>query len=1474
MASDPFADYYASKGNDATPQPKPNVADPFSEYYSQKQTPEKTSGVGTFFREGVMATPATIAGIGAGEMATAATAPFLGPAAPVAGLVAGGAVGFGVSYLGEKGMDELESMGPLAQKFMKTLGVDHATREAGRKEHEYAALAGQIASGGPFMSTAAKNIGQRAVGGTIQAGVGSGTRAVMGEEQDPVKSAMEFGAGFAAPGQLNKLGKKIPGVRPEAAPTPKPSDIPERPPADSSPEVLAEHAAKLDAIIAKRKEDKAAKAPLEQAAMINTETGELIKMGPKHDPVKKAELKNDPAWQEGFLDTNGAFHERVAAVDQAKRSGQIPEDHVLESPPGERGGLHTGDMRKAGVKEFDVTSDTPAGVSTSPSVRTTEPVTRKEHKTAIDDLQTKITELHKEATTAMAEQNDARVVEADKQIAELKAQQDKLKTDMPAVKFADMSAPTWKELHDHLWGANNMGEAFDRILAVKGLGSYAERLLIKGLNESEFVRSAGLSFTNKRIKYIDKHGVEKQDAVGLYTGGEQHHVEIGKDINLADFAHEGMHAGTQRLLIEEKSTAAIQMKALFDKYKASHGDASYGFNDVHEFVAEAFTNKEFQNLLKAIPVGQQPKNVANNAWGTFKEIVRLGLGIPEGARTALDEVMDKGVSMIKQSGGFTKRADRDSLMSPSVFKEGLSKEAPEVVEAIDKVDPRSMPDKEAMYEHAANIQEKFGKDQALKFVEDYNKSQAERSIPVPHNEQGLDDALHKVATFETKDRSELTTWYKKATESGVTKKQLEDWFLMRERGEELPPEAKALHEAGDKELAALVKKIKAMGGDIGDEFLTGQSRVRVFGGVTNNWREMLREFFANKTPMGEKMADQANSAMERSVFGLKTWTGDKDVKGAVLKDTNRVIELHKHPEDTLYSYQDEKGNWKKVQVKQGTSIWEWKDGKKTMIGHSKDLELKRGSSIELKVPDEKSTGLEFGAEKRVIKSQAVVADGKVPDIEKHAPYRYLKDSLASQAVALMGLRKMSRDLELMNNLTKSDLFKAVGHAPDAPLKDLPKGWKIPDNIDKIPQLRGWHFDPKTAAIIEDFAKVWDNTMWMKLSNQVVKNMMLNPIPHMFNEVMHLWNARGFTGWLPGTGGLSRLKETGRQAWRDVGDQTKFYRDLMREGGSLLGADPRNKLFDQIIMNEGKKYMEDPATKRSMGQLAKKLGTSVGDLYNGISSASQKAMWFTRDVMYVQYIREIMKLNPEMSMKDAIAKGEQHMPNYRMPSEVLGSRGLAKTLKNPNISMFSRYHYGMVKSLVNTVKDIDPRNLRTPEGRKHFREGVDSTLAIGVAMGVLYPLMDTMAEAMFGEGAEQRRAGPYHLLKAGIDVAEGKKDASALIWPVFTFNPALLSLGQLAFNKNIFTGKAIYHPQDPMGDIASDVGTYAAKQVPQVPGIMGAVQDEGGASNLLAKQLDIKAKTERQKAREKRAIEYGQRDAKNRAKQRAKGTYIP
>lgn len=808
----------------------------------------------------------------------------------------------------------------------------------------------------------------------------------------------------------------------------------------------------------------------------------------------------------------------------------------------------------------------------------------------------------------------------------------------------------------------------------------------------------------------------------------------------------------------------------------------------------------------------------------------------------------------------------EPVTTPEESKKILEDTSPAVAKAVEQVDVRTIPNKESFLEHATDIYHRYGEETATKFFEDYRTSVNERSIPVPKDQQGLDDALHMVNAWHDADTSEHVIGYKqtaldaqgerptrlhpierkawdKAAKAAVERmeKLREAAFFIRENGGKVEGKLGEILDKIDSENLALVRKAKAMGLDVGQEFTTGQSRIRIQGGVTRNFKNMVKELFANKMPFGEKVADQANAAHERKVFQL---------------NDGRVVEIHRQPEDKQVKYLDLKTKEQKTrEINKGTEIWEWRSGKKVNIGHSPDTEFKVGDKVTLHD-----------------KSEATMVDGKVEAIEKESPYRYLHDAEASARLANMGLRKMVRDAELIENLKKSDLFKKVAHAPTEDLKNLPAGWKVPESIDKIPQLRGYHFDPKTAAIIEDFAKVWDNTLWTALSNQLVKNMMLNPLPHMFNEVMHLYNARGFTGWV-NPKSLGRFASTGIEAFKDVMDQSQFYRDIMREGGSILGATPRNHYFDQLVIDSGKKMVADKEIGSRMGMLAKQLGTSVGDLYNGISRKSQQAMWVSRDVMYVQYIKEIMKLHPEMDLKAAIAKGERHMPNYRMPSEVLGSRELAKVLKNPNVSMFSKYHYGMVKSLVNTLKDIDPRNLRSPEGRKDFREGVDSMLAIGFAMAVLYPLMDKMAEAVFGEGAEQRRAGPYHLIQAGVDVASHKKDMSALLWPVFTFNPVLLTLGQLMVNKRIFSGKEIYHPQDSLSDKLKDVGSYAVKQIPQAPGLMGA-SSEGGAAQMLAKNLDIKVKTPAQKAAERTARVREAATTKSRNTKRAKGTYNP
>ena len=1425
--------------------------------------------------EAVVPGAAGLTGAVAGATAIAPLAAYASVLSGPAGPIVGGALelfGAGAgAFIGAEGV------GWVQDKLHQLIAPDdYVARKAEREQYPTETMIGGVAGGAvglspkagfdpaaKFINTAMK---ARAAAATGQAGVSAGTQYATKGEVDLGETALAGATGFALPGvnplgrPFAALGERLAGkgaaVKPvtrDTADTKDKVDVKTTPEQDAEFETLM--AAEMQSRKLKAKEEAEGKSPLKQAAIINKETGEIELMGPKHDQARKDATKD--THDEGFVDDNGIFHERMDAVDQAKRAGQIPEDHVLESPEGERPGLHSGDLRKAGVKDFEVTPNKPTGVPVKEEPPVVVSKVEPEELARINgltkyDINKEIAQTNKQIERLQSlNSTDSKVLEA---IADHQTQLDALESTLKAKEAAPESKDDviaeWHSVSSDkkhpilqtLRSAKNVNDVYKIVSDHLGKDHFASILM--GKLQSRFKGFEVKFLTDK--EWTDR-GYSSGWAAATDFTNKQLAFREGK-FTLESFVHEPLHEATS-IELDVNPEFKAEIEALRIQAINSMGGiknirtkermiSAVGTPD--EFVAYGLSNASAIKHLSSIPSGK------TNVLTKFVDSISKALGFTPKEKTAFHDLLD-AVERGLDTTGKTSVVDGKPVLGMDIEKLA-EKTTPEVAKEAEKVDPRSVPNKEEMIKHATDIHEKYGPEEAKKFFQDWNKDQKERSIPVPKDEQGLDDALHKIDTFQTADKSEHVTEYLENSADGITPAMREESFIGRELGVKTEGKLGETLDKLDSDNKALVRKIKGMGGDVGEEFVTGQSRIRIRGGgVTSNWKEMLKELFANRTPLGEKVADQANAAMERTVYQL---------------DDGRVIELHRQSKNAEVQIKDKDGKVTGTRkITKGTEVWEWKDNKKKMIYHTDNLEFKRGDKFSL-----------GGKEHTVV-------DAKVPSIEEHSPYKYLKDSEASARLANMALRKMSRDLELINNLKQSDLFKRVAHGPDDALKDLPAGWKVPENIDKIPQLRGYHFDPKTAAIIEDFAKVWDNTMWMKLSNQVVKNMMLNPVPHMFNEVMHLFNARGFTGWVPLTGGWSRLGSSGAKAWRDVGQQTQFYRDIMREGGSILGADPRNNYFEEMQKHATKQYLETPENQGNMKILAKKLGTSVGDLYNGISKASQKAMWFTRDLMYVQYVHEVMgkhekRTGTKMELKDAIQEVERHMPNYRMPSEVLGSRGLSKVLKNPNISMFSRYHYGMVKSLVNTMKDMNPQNLTSVEGRRHFRDGVDSMLAIGVAMAAIYPMMDSLAQVLFGEGAEQRRAGPYHLIHAGEQVLSGERDASALIWPVFTFNPMLLSLGQAAFNKNIFTGKPIYHPDDPVGDIASDIGSYAAKQIPQVPSLMGAVQEDGGEGKFIAKQLDIKVKTEKQREAERTARKREAAAAKGRIKKREQGTYRP
>jgi hypothetical protein len=348
MATDiSFDDLIPSKEQDAT-TPSKEVDISFDDLVPKE--PPKTTGLGTFTREAILASPATAVGVGVGSAVATATAPFGPYVAIPATIVAGGAAGFGANYLGEAGLNALEESSPLAKKYMSMLSVDKATRDAGRKQNEYSALAGQLASAGPFVSTKtastalSRSLAERGFSGTIQAGVGAGQRAATGEDQDLGKTLLEFGGGALLPGKLTALGEKT------VPPKFRPKEVPITPTQEgTTPQQKAEFLAKTKKIKAERD----AVAPLVETALRNKETGEIERMGPKSSEQRK--LETAATHEQGFVDERGNFHERLDAVEQAKRAGQIPKDYVPETPPDELPGLHSGDLRAVGDERFAIT---------------------------------------------------------------------------------------------------------------------------------------------------------------------------------------------------------------------------------------------------------------------------------------------------------------------------------------------------------------------------------------------------------------------------------------------------------------------------------------------------------------------------------------------------------------------------------------------------------------------------------------------------------------------------------------------------------------------------------------------------------------------------------------------------------------------------------------------------------------------------------------------------------------------------------------------------------------------------------------------------------------------------------------------------------------------------------------------------------------------------------------------------------------
>lgn len=459
-----------------------------------------------------------------------------------------------------------------------------------------------------------------------------------------------------------------------------------------------------------------------------------------------------------------------------------------------------------------------------------------------------------------------------------------------------------------------------------------------------------------------------------------------------------------------------------------------------------------------------------------------------------------------------------------------------------------------------------------------------------------------------------------------------------------------------------------------------------------------------------------------------------------------------------------------------------------------------------------------------------VKSARSQEVHEHTPIKYHRNAFANTAEALVRMRAAARAVDMLERITKMPEWSQIAR----PLKanGTPADWRTP----KLPQLREWRMRPDIADVFDDFVgkdlSKWEQGL-ANVNRVAVGSIFWNPIPHIENVATHWLVGRGWDNFMPK--GLSRLAKTMPRAVMEVVTQGPKYRQMLKEGGGLIYGSVANRDFYGAMMKKLGQQIE--AHPDNWTPIVKTLGfTGVPQFLRGWYRASSKALWSVGDMMMMQrYLENEAK---GMSAREAIKEAEKHIPNYRIPTKVLGSRGWSQFLQNPAFDMFSRYHYGQFKSYANILKDFYKG---TPAQKL---DAAGNVFTMAVLMAAVYPALDYAIQQATGQKeARKLRRGALSVPDSLLQLYNGDKEFPELMGQTITMTPAVTMAGELYKNKDFFTGNDIVNSGGDPGRGASQIAEYLMQKMvsPYQTGVQAWKDVQGGkpgeaAARVVLRQL--------------------------------------
>lgn len=461
------------------------------------------------------------------------------------------------------------------------------------------------------------------------------------------------------------------------------------------------------------------------------------------------------------------------------------------------------------------------------------------------------------------------------------------------------------------------------------------------------------------------------------------------------------------------------------------------------------------------------------------------------------------------------------------------------------------------------------------------------------------------------------------------------------------------------------------------------------------------------------------------------------------------------------------------------------------------------------------------------------------EVEQNSNTRYYHNPLVTTAIDYMETLRALRAAKLLEEQIQDPgyLYKehedgiSTGVAIKSDAKVIPKGWITTSAT----QFRGYHFEPNAAYMYDDFFKTaqrGDPLGAFTGMNEFLRNTIFyNPLMHIPNIFWHAVMRRGVSG-LVNPVRAYRGVTSSIQAINQVIHHGDLYQEMLREGSPLMSFD-RTQLSKMI----GKMMDDTIKDDKSINAIAQLAG--YGNKANFVKAwykVSKTMTWGSHDFFMMQAMIEEMKRG--LTAQEAIHEVTAHIPDYRVPTRVLGSRTAKTTLTNHNITMFFPYHYGIFKSYANTVREIAsfaPRGGRQEGGFKGraatSARGIDKLIMAGVIMFLIYPELDKLAQKVTGSADSiLRRAGPFTFPYAIYSMLQGKKTIPATASVVLPIPPGTKGAVQMIRNRDDLN-RQIWNPSDayknPMQAI-KDVGKFALGTVAP---LSQAQKISSGAANI-------------------------------------------